>query len=168
MNVGFKQYKLPNNVSLNQQITINDESYIDNNHPLQKAIDGHKTTYCQLNKVEGLNLKDAQIIITFDKTYLCNYLQIFFNNIVKKIKMYDYSEGSRGALLLSQTGQTQLVENIVDKELSAVLLTDFETIEANNDIQISEINVFNNTIEAPEGYYIRDIEIQSELKEEDV
>lgn len=167
MNTGFVQYKLPNNISLKQSISINNDDYVSVAHPLEHAIDGMDFTYCQLNGSNELPLNNAQIVITFDKEYSCNYLQVLFNNKVKTVDIYDYSNEEIGALMLSQKKSTKKAENFVNKDISAILLTNFTDTEQENIIQIISINVFSNVIEPPKGYYIKDIEIQSKQKEEE-
>ena len=67
MNTGFRQYKLPNNITNNQNIFINDESYIKEDSKITYLIDDNDVTQCVLYQSSGKDLKDAEIIIVFDK-----------------------------------------------------------------------------------------------------
>lgn len=170
MNVGFIQYKLPNNITAHKDvhISINNELYIADNSKLEYAIDEDDTTTCILIDEKVSSLEEAEIIIEFDKTYLCDGLQVICNNQIKSIKIYDYSNQEKNVLLLEQNSDTYESEQLLSRNLSAILITGLQPAIEGDNIQLKEINVFNNEIEAPEGYYFRDIEIQSITGEEDV
>lgn len=165
MNTGFRQYKLPNNITNNQNIKINDDKYLKEDSKLFYALDDDDTTQCILYQPQGESLKDAEIVITFDKTYNCDYIQLICNNIIDTVDIYDYSNNEKGILLLTQRdGNEKQASQIIEIPISAILITNLSPIEG-DEIELKAINVFNNEIEPPLGFYFRDIEINSNTKE---
>ena len=167
MNTGFRQYKLPNNITNNQNIEINDDKYLKEDSKMFYALDGDDVTQCVLYQPQGESLKDAEIVITFDKIYNCDYVQLICNTAIDTVDIYDYSNNEKGILLLTQEdGQEKQVSQIVQIPLSAILITNLSPVEG-DEIEIKAINAFNNEIEPPSGFYFREIEIQSNTKEEE-
>lgn len=164
-NIGFRQYKLPFDVCLKQNIVVKGEE--DSNFPARYAVDGKTTTYCKILGEEKSS--ERELIITFDKPYKCNYFKIIFNNLIERVNVYDYSQETNILLYQEENHTTPFkeIKNYLNRTISAVKITSLEPYNIEEGAQIIEVQFFSNVIESPEGYFIRDVEIQSQPFDEE-
>ena len=162
-NIGFRQYKLSEelmtNVAAGHEI-INNGFQTDEQYPLSQAVDGNEETYCKIIGNTGKILT-----FNFKNNIHCNHIKILFHSQIKQVYLFNeknekiYNKGSS-----TSPGFLEVDIN-VDANFSSINMT-FRSMESDNLIEISNIEFYSdNTIIPPEGYYIKDFEIQSEKLE---
>lgn len=165
-NIGFRQYKLPieTDVALNKTvINVGNGFIVDGEHPLSNIVDGRIDTYCQL---QGNTQKRIRIVLASsqEEPVYCNRMVLVFN---KKMSHVLIRDGYNNKILETKNYSKGFfkIEQDINKEFRYINIR-FRTFEDDEIIKVSNIEIYNNTlinsIEPPEGYYIKDFEIQSE------
>lgn len=164
-NIGFRQYKLPieTDVALNKTvINVGDGFIIDDEHPLSNIVDGRTDTYCQL---QGNTSKRIRIVLASanEDPVFCNRIVLIFN---KKMRHVVIKDNNNNTIINKSYAKGYLkIEEDINKSFKQLNIQ-FRSLGNDELIKISNVEVYNNTlinsIEPPEGYYIKDFEIQSE------
>lgn len=169
-NIGFRQYKLPIDVDmiLNEpQKVTNVDFVVDESHPLSSMVDGQLNTYCKLEGTPSNKIKITLASSSEDAVF-CSSIKIIFNNKMRQVLIRDNNNN----IILNKSNSTRgfsIVEEKINKEFKRLYLQ-FRALGDTEIIKISNLEIYNNklinSIEPPEGYYIKDIEIQSVKVEE--